>query len=72
MHLVSISKGEHMKITVTFDALDEFNSFMGKQFSLVEPAPAQAPTGDWYPGGSTMDERELAFCRAAGEGLRSR
>ncbi len=49
-----------MKITVTFDALDEFNSFMGKQFSLVEPAPAQAPTGDWYPGGSTMDERELA------------
>lgn len=49
-----------MKITVTFDALDEFNSFMGKQFSLVEPAPAQAPTGDWYPGGNTMDERELA------------
>ena len=46
-----------MKITVTFDALNEFNAFMGKQFSLVEPAPAQAPTGDWYPGGSTMDER---------------
>lgn len=49
-----------MKITVTFDALDEFNAFMGKQLNLAEPAPAQAPTGDWYPGGCTMDERELA------------
>lgn len=48
-----------MKITVTFDALDEFNAFMGKQLNLVEPASAQAPAGDWYPGGSTMDEREL-------------
>lgn len=47
-----------MKITVTFDALDEFNAFMGKQLNLVEPAPA--PAGDWYPGGSTMDERRLA------------
>lgn len=43
-----------MKITVTFDALDEFNAFMGKQFSLVEPAPA--PAGDWYPGGSPVDD----------------
>lgn len=49
-----------MKITVTFDALDEFNAFMGKQLNLVEPASAQTPTRDWYPGGSTMDERELA------------
>lgn len=49
-----------MKITVTFDALDEFNAFMGKQLSLAEPASAQAPTRDRYPGGSTMDERELA------------
>lgn len=44
-----------MKITVTFDALDEFNAFMGKQFSLAEPAPV--PAGNWYPGGSPKDER---------------
>ena len=41
-----------MKITVTFDALDEFNAFMGKQLNLAEPAPAAAPAGSWYPGGS--------------------
>lgn len=46
-----------MKITVTFDALDEFNAFMGKQFSLAEPAPAPVPAGNWYPGGSPKDER---------------
>lgn len=47
-----------MKITVTFDALDEFNAFMGKQLNLAEPAPA--PAGDWYPGGSPVDERVLS------------
>ena len=46
-----------MRITVTFDALDEFNAFMGKQFNLAEPAPAPAPAGNWYPGGSPVDER---------------
>lgn len=46
-----------MRITVTFDALDEFNAFMGKQFNLAEPAPAPVPAGDWYPGGSPVDER---------------
>lgn len=46
-----------MKITVTFDAMDEFNAFMGKQFSLAEPAPAPVPAGNWYPGGSPKDER---------------
>ena len=46
-----------MRITVTFDALDEFNAFMGKQFSLAEPAPAPVPAGNWYPGGSPVDER---------------
>lgn len=45
-----------MKITVTFDALDEFNAFMGKQFNL-EPTPAPVPAGNWYPGGSPKDER---------------
>lgn len=49
-----------MKITVTFDALDEFNAFMGKQLNLAEPAPAPVPAGNWYPGGSTVDERVLA------------
>ena len=43
-----------MKITVTFDALDEFNAFMGKQLNLAEPAPA--PAGDWYPGRSPVDD----------------
>lgn len=46
-----------MRITVTFDALDEFNAFMGKQFNLAEPAPAPVPAGNWYPGGSPVDER---------------
>lgn len=46
-----------MRITVTFDALDEFNAFMGKQFNLAEPAPAPVPGGNWYPGGSPKDER---------------
>ena len=46
-----------MRIIVTFDALDEFNAFMGKQFNLAEPAPAPVPAGDWYPGGSPVDER---------------
>ena len=46
-----------MRITVTFDALDEFNAFMGKQFNLAEPAPAPVPAGDRYPGGSPVDER---------------
>ena len=46
-----------MRITVTFDALDEFNAFMGKQFNLAEPAPAPVPAGNWYPGGSPADER---------------
>lgn len=46
-----------MKITVTFDALDEFNAFMGKQLNLAEPAPAPVPAGNWYPGGSPKDER---------------
>lgn len=46
-----------MKITVTFDALDEFNAFMGKQLNMVEPAPAPVPAGNWYPGGSPKDER---------------
>lgn len=46
-----------MKITVTFDALDEFNAFMGKQLNLAEPAPAPVPAGNWYPGGSPVDER---------------
>ena len=45
-----------MRITVTFDALDEFNAFMGKQFNLAEPAPAPVPAGYWYPGGSPKDE----------------
>lgn len=45
-----------MKITVTFDALDEFNAFMGKQFNLAEPAPAPVPAGNWYPGGSPVDD----------------
>lgn len=49
-----------MRITVTFDALDEFNAFMGKQFNLAEPAPAPVPAGNWYPGGSPVDERVLA------------
>lgn len=49
-----------MKITVTFDALDEFNAFMGKQLNLAEPAPAPVPAGNWYPGGSAVDERVLA------------
>ena len=48
-----------MRITVTFDALDEFNAFMGKQLNLAEPAPAAAPAGSWYPGGSPKDERVL-------------
>lgn len=46
-----------MRITVTFDALDEFNAFMGKQLNLAEPAPAPVPAGNWYPGGSPVDER---------------
>lgn len=46
-----------MRITVTFDALDEFNAFMGKQLNLAEPAPAPVPAGNWYPGGSPKDER---------------
>lgn len=45
-----------MRITVTFDALDEFNAFMGKQFNLAEPAPAPVPAGNWYPGGSPADD----------------
>lgn len=45
-----------MKITVTFDALDEFNAFMGKQLNLAEPAPAPVPAGNWYPGGSPVDD----------------
>lgn len=45
-----------MRITVTFDALDEFNAFMGKQFNLAEPAPAPVPAGNWYPGGSPVDD----------------
>ena len=45
-----------MKITVTFDALDEFNAFMGKQFNLAEPAPAPVPAGNWYQGGSPADD----------------
>lgn len=49
-----------MKITVTFDALDEFNAFMGKQLNLAEPAPSPVPAGDWYPGGSPVDEHVLA------------
>ncbi len=49
-----------MKITVTFDALDEFNAFMGKQLNLAEPAPAPVPAGNWYPGGSPVDERVLS------------
>lgn len=46
-----------MRITVTFDALDEFNAFMGKQLNLAEPAPAPVPAGNWYPGGRPADER---------------
>lgn len=49
-----------MKITVTFDALDEFNAFMGKQLNLAEPALAPVPAGNWYPGGSPVDERVLS------------
>ena len=45
-----------MKITVTFDALDEFNAFMGKQLNLAEPAPAPVPAGNLYPGGSLADD----------------
>ena len=45
-----------MKITVTFDALDEFNAFMGKQLNLAEPAPAPVPAGNLYPGGSPADD----------------
>lgn len=45
-----------MRITVTFDALDEFNAFMGKQFNLAEPAPAPVPAGNWHPGGSQADD----------------
>lgn len=45
-----------MKITVTFDALDEFNAFMGKQLNLAEPALAPVPAGNWYPGGSPVDD----------------
>lgn len=45
-----------MRITVTFDALDEFNAFMGKQLNLAEPAPAPVPAGSWYPGGSPADD----------------
>lgn len=45
-----------MKITVTFDALDEFNAFMGKQLNLAEPAPAPVPAGNGYPGGSPADD----------------
>ena len=48
-----------MKITVTFDALDEFNAFMGKQLNLAEPAPAPVSAGDRHPDGSTAGEREL-------------
>lgn len=46
-----------MRITVTFDALDEFNAFMGKQLNLAEPAPAPVPAGNWYPEGSPMNVR---------------
>lgn len=49
-----------MRITVTFDALDEFNAFMGKQFNLAEPAPTPVPAGNWYPEGSQKDERVLS------------
>lgn len=45
-----------MKITVTFDALDEFNAFMERQLNLAEPAPAPVPAGNWYPGGSPVDD----------------
>ena len=45
-----------MRITVTFDALDEFNAFMGKQLNLAEPAPAPVPAGNWHPGGSPADD----------------
>ena len=45
-----------MLITVTFDTLDEFNAYMGKQLNLAEPAPAPVPAGNWYPGGSPVDD----------------